>query len=562
MTTDDLETMSHAELKQRLTTESSSRETLRTPAKHEPLRSLYDMPDDLNIEGASEAAAPSQTNVYVNPTTTESQYNPAAEVRIKQTVTNEDAGYSKDVRSAFSGLPKVKPQWRDYYMKILIVGECGQGKSTFIKNIFASYTQDPNLKVNDVPGPTSKDAFVANPDKLQTEIVVRDERNMLAYHYRVQDTPGYDNMEVNLEPVLDYIKAQNYKALEYEQNAKRVSAMSKWTDPRVDVCVYFIAPHRLKQMDIEFMKQLSAEVPVLPVLAKADCMTSAELDSFREHVRTALHHASKEVGRPIVHQFSREALSEAGSAHQVPPFSIVASNTMDLSVGRFWPVREYPWGSCEALSSRHSDLAALKKLLFEVSYMELKDATESRYYKYRESQLLNLDDSTMPLSRKSLTRQLNKLTRQPSKPSKNALLSFGLGAAKLLLQGGAVYVAVTLLQGRKGKQRLEEDFHAVAEKTVELKEQVVDKTGLVVDKTKEAGGFVGEKAVQAKDKVGDAAVSTKESVEDAFSSTAHNTKHQAEHAKRQAERHAEERRQHEELEKNKKKKKKKAFGLF
>lgn len=27
--------------------------------------------------------------------------------------------------------------------------------------------------------------------------------------------------------------------------------------------------------------------------------------------------------------------------------------------------------------------------------MELKDATESRYYHYRESQLLDLDDSTM-----------------------------------------------------------------------------------------------------------------------------------------------------------------------
>lgn len=80
----------------------------------------------------SEAAAPSQTNVYVNPTTTESQYNPAAEVRIKQTVTNEDAGYSRDVRSAFSGLPKVKPQWRDHYMKILVVGECGQGKLSFL----------------------------------------------------------------------------------------------------------------------------------------------------------------------------------------------------------------------------------------------------------------------------------------------------------------------------------------------------------------------------------------------------------------------------------------------
>ena len=44
--------------------------------------------------------------------------------------------------------------------------------------------------------------------------------------------------------------------------------------------------------------------------------------------------ASKEIGRPIVHEFTREALVEAGAVHTVPPFSIVASNTMDLSVGR------------------------------------------------------------------------------------------------------------------------------------------------------------------------------------------------------------------------------------
>ena len=39
---------------------------------------------------------------------------------------------------------------------------------------------------------------------------------------------GYDNMEVNLDPVMDYIKAQNYKALEHEQNAKRLAGMDKW----------------------------------------------------------------------------------------------------------------------------------------------------------------------------------------------------------------------------------------------------------------------------------------------------------------------------------------------
>ena len=68
---------------------------------------------------------------------------------------------------------------------------CSAGKTTFIKNLFASYTQDPDLKVNDVPGSTSKDTFIQHPEKLQTEIVVRDERNLISYHYRVQDTPGW-----------------------------------------------------------------------------------------------------------------------------------------------------------------------------------------------------------------------------------------------------------------------------------------------------------------------------------------------------------------------------------
>ena len=62
---------------------------------------------------------------------------------------------------------------------------------------------------------------------------------------------------------------------------------------------------------------------------------------------------------------------------------------------RFWPVRRYPWGTAESLSGTHSDFACLKKLLFEVAYMDLKAATESRYYKYREGSLLHFDDPSM-----------------------------------------------------------------------------------------------------------------------------------------------------------------------
>lgn len=64
---------------------------------------------------------------------------------------------------------------------------------------------------------------------------------------------GYDNMEVNLEPVLDYLKAQNHKALEHEQSAKRVAGMNKW---EVSTVVTFVAgylcllTHGLPQLPI------------------------------------------------------------------------------------------------------------------------------------------------------------------------------------------------------------------------------------------------------------------------------------------------------------------------
>ena len=57
-------------------------------------------------------------------------------------------------------------------------------------------------------------------------------------------------------------------------------------------------------------------------------------------------------------------------------------------------MRTYPWGTCEALSSDHSDFALLKRLLLETGFEELKEETEKRYYKFREEQLLNLADES------------------------------------------------------------------------------------------------------------------------------------------------------------------------
>ena len=92
-----------------------------------------------------------------------------------------------------------------------------------------------------------------------------------------------------MDPILQYIHLCNEKALAREQDAKRTAPLSSDDDPRVDVCIYFLSPHRIKPIDLKFMTELSNLVPLIPVLAKADSMTTSELDYFRKGVKEALN---------------------------------------------------------------------------------------------------------------------------------------------------------------------------------------------------------------------------------------------------------------------------------
>ena len=54
------------------------------------------------------------------------------------------------------------------------------------------------------------------------------------------------------------------------QDPDRQNTMSRHEDLRVDVCLYFIAPHAFTRSDCDTIKMLSKRVPVIPILAKVD----------------------------------------------------------------------------------------------------------------------------------------------------------------------------------------------------------------------------------------------------------------------------------------------------
>lgn len=83
----------------------------------------------------------------------------------------------------------------------------------------------------------------------------------------VQDTPGlvYEQTTVRIP---DHITAQNARYLAWEQNPERSAPMSATDDHRVDACLFFLNPNRLKDAEVKAMVQISELVPIVPMIAK------------------------------------------------------------------------------------------------------------------------------------------------------------------------------------------------------------------------------------------------------------------------------------------------------
>ncbi|PSC73238.1 septin-7-like isoform X11 [Micractinium conductrix] len=357
-------------------------------------------------------------------------------------------------------------------------GEAGLGRTTFVRNLFCSYARDASFPVNDASAPNAKRLFGENPEALCTEIVLQDPESKVYWHYLVQDTPGYGDstdLATDRSAILDYIRACSEAYL--EQARSRAAG--------------------LPTIDLQFITELAQEVPVVPVLAKADTMTAEELKAragasnreFRHRVRAALHKAG-------VHSpFSRDALEDAGSRHGAGPFAVICSNTMDLDVGRFWPVRKYPWGSVEAMLAQHSDLPVLRRLLFESGYVELKEATEARFHEFRCATAARSQDFRHVHcgGRRGLGSALAGAIRL-------AALAGGLALAGWLLVSGAPAVKDGIVRNetvRRVKDKVEDAVEAAVDTAYTAKGIAKSATTAAVDVTKQAADSVKEKAARA-----------------------------------------------------------------
>lgn len=280
-----------------------------------------------------------------------------------------DGGYV-----GFANLPNQvfrKSVKRGFEFTLMVVGESGLGKSTLINSMFLT-----DLYNSDCPGPSQRPKRTVQVEKSQ--VVLKE--NGVQLRLTVVDTPGFGDAVDNStswQPIIDYVDRQ-YE--EYLNNESRVSRQTI-ADSRVHCCLYFISPngHGLKALDIEFMKRLHDKVNIVPLISKADTMTTEECRDFKKTIMN-------EISQNNIHIYEFPDCDDDEDARVLKklkdrvPFAVVGSNTVVENQGRKVRGRVYPWGVVEVENLEHNDFIALRNMLIRTHLQDLKDVTSNVHY--------------------------------------------------------------------------------------------------------------------------------------------------------------------------------------
>uniref|UniRef100_A0A095A5V0 Septin n=1 Tax=Schistosoma haematobium TaxID=6185 RepID=A0A095A5V0_SCHHA len=289
----------------------------------------------------------------------------------------------------YSNLPNQiyrKAVRKGFEFNILVVGESGVGKSTFVNSLFLSEVYN-----TDHPGPSKRQrkttcvqshTVILKVISKVTKRFLPFKENGVYLKLNLIDTPGFGDCIDNTncwQPVLDYIISRFDDYISGESRVNR--PCQSIPDQR----------HSLKPLDLEFLSRIQDKVNVIPVIAKADTLTPEECREFKKTILSDL--ASRKIRvfefidppecsefiKPfLVHenvtffsiptflfQIDRsndEELVKLRRLRDRVPFAIVGANTLITNnAGVRVRARSYPWGIVEVENMDHNDFAAIRQ---------------------------------------------------------------------------------------------------------------------------------------------------------------------------------------------------------
>lgn len=277
-----------------------------------------------------------------------------------------------------------------FCFNILCLGETGIGKSTLMDTLFNTHF-DSTPSTHDLPGVKLK----ANTYELQESNV--------RLKLRIVDSVGFGdqiNKEDSWKSIVDYIDSQFEAFLSEELKIKR--SLYNYHDSRIHACLYFIAPtgHSLKALDLVTMKKLDSKVNIIPIIAKADTITKAELQKFKAKIMSELQSNGVQIYHFPTDDQTVADTNNAMNGHL--PFAVVGSSD-EVKIGnKMVKARQYPWGTVQVENENHCDFVKLREMLIRTNMEDLRETTHGKHYElYRRHKLEQMgfsDDQSRSLS--------------------------------------------------------------------------------------------------------------------------------------------------------------------
>ncbi|KAI8818057.1 Septin-domain-containing protein [Fimicolochytrium jonesii] len=258
---------------------------------------------------------------------------------------------------------------RPYSLNIMVVGESGLGKTTFMNTLF-------NAPLTEELGPRNLSSTkTVSIDPTTYELT----EEGVTLQLTVIDTPGFGdqlNRETNFDPIVEYIDEQYERYLQAESSQEMRKNIR---DSRVHALLYFLTPsgdNRLKDLDVEFLQRLCTRVNVIPVIARADTLTPEETSAFKKAIIRDFEKYGIHI-YPTAHAEDRENIV---MLERYMPFAVIGSDDLVEVNGQRVRGRKYRWGSVEVENEKHSDFVHLRELLIRTNLQDLIETTHGVHY--------------------------------------------------------------------------------------------------------------------------------------------------------------------------------------
>ncbi|ODV84972.1 hypothetical protein CANARDRAFT_8105 [[Candida] arabinofermentans NRRL YB-2248] len=299
-----------------------------------------------------------------------------------------------------AALRKRKTLKKSLNFTIMVIGQSGSGRSTFINSLCDQLIVEPSSTVSYY---TPEEQNLHDRElQLRKSTVELEDGEGIRISLNLIDTPGFgdciDNSK-SFDIIKDYLKHQFDEILIEESKLRR---NPRFKDGRVHCCLYFINPtgHGLNEMDVEIMKSLGELVNIIPIISKSDSLTLNELKLNKNLIKQDLDYYNIPIFNfnneyfNLDESLDDETIELNKYLQKTIPFSIMGSNLTinDLETGELKRVRKYKWGIVDIFDNEISDFLTLKNTLLITHLNDFKDYTHEVLYENYRTKTLGDDE--------------------------------------------------------------------------------------------------------------------------------------------------------------------------